>query len=78
MTDVTYVPTQPFKVGEYDGDDILLFGHYKVRLDDGMTALLPHAGFRHTVSADPMPVDDPGVREHLVVAAERLREARPR
>lgn len=54
-----------------------LLGCYQVRFADGMTALVPHVGWLHTVSAEPLDFD--GEPEHRAIVRESaLRLARRR
>lgn len=71
---ITYLECpEPFKVGEYNGRDILQFGGYRVDLG-GFAYLQPHTGIPGTIGAELLPLDDPDIRAALIVAAEEARD----
>lgn len=73
IVDYVKPPNGSFEVGEWDGETIYCFGAYKVRLGD-FTYLISHTGSRGTIGAEPLPLDDPEVRAHLIEEAERARD----
>lgn len=73
MDDVVYVKN-PAGV---NGEDAQVLGLYRIRVGD-FVCLMPHWGRPGTVSEDPLPVEDPEVRELFFQEARlRLNERPP-
>ena len=71
---VTYSENKlPYKVGEYDGRDILNLGAYRVEWPDRFCVLIPHNGTPGTVGAFPLDLDDARERQIVLDRAEEIR-----
>lgn len=71
---VTYSENKlPYKVGEYDGRDILNLGAYRVEWPDGFCVLISHNGTPGTVGASPLDLDDASERQIVLDRAEEIR-----
>lgn len=73
LPDVAYVPRdEPLLLGGARW----LYGHYRVKLDDGFHSLTPHTARAGTVSVEPVDLDlNPRFREALIDGALKARLA---
>lgn len=75
MPDVSYIPRdEPLDLGENSRGHQMLYGAFRVVLDDGFTCISPHAAYVGTVSVEPVDLDaNPHFREMLIENAIRAR-----
>lgn len=72
LVSINYTPNPEARF--YPEGEPVLFGTYRLEFDDHFAVLLPHTGYRGTVSEDRLDIEDPEIQRHLMAAAEGIKE----